>query len=99
MTIYEVKTSITTASGSVTTTSLRILGGICRYVLVRANTSTTVFRVNLQDEDSVRLMDWGIHTGELVDANISIPLAGVHRLQLTNASPDDTFTIRLRVEE
>ena len=99
MTIYEVKTSITTASGSVTTTSLRIPGGICRYLMIRANTSTTVFRANLQDEDSVRLVDWGFHTGELVETGISIPLNGIHRLQITNASPDDIFAVRMRVEE
>ena len=90
---------MTTASGAVSALTLRIAGGICRYIMIRANTSTTVFRANLQDESSVRLMDWGFHTGDLVDNNIAIPMAGTHTLAITNASPDDTFAIRIRVEE
>mgnify|MGYP001562062893 FL=1 len=99
MTVYEFKTSMLTSSGSVNAITLPIRGGLCRYVLIRANTSTTVFRANIQDEDSVRLTDWGFHTGELVENSIAMPMLGRHTLAITNASPDDTFSIRLRVQE
>lgn len=99
MTIYEHKTSLSTASGSVSSITLRIPGGLCRMIYVKANTSTTVFRVNLQDEDSDNILDYGFHTGMLVDTNLAVPLRGRNTLQITNASPDDTFKIKVRVEE
>lgn len=99
MTIYEHKTSLTTASGTVSTITLRIRGGLLRQLYVKANTSTTVFRANLKDEDSDNIIDYGFHTGMLNDCNISIPVVGNHTLQITNASPDDTFKVKVKVQE
>ena len=99
MNIYEHKTSMLTASGSVSTTTLPIRGGLCRFVYVKANTSTTVFRANLQDEDGDSIVDWGFNTGMLNESGFAIPVSGRHTFQITNASPDDTFKIKIRVEE
>lgn len=99
MTIYEHTTSMLTASGTISTATLNIRGGILRYLLVRANTDSTVFRVNLQDNNSVTRLNYAYHTGELVDDKISIPVAGAYTINITNASPDDTFRIIASVEE
>ena len=99
MRIYEHKTSLTTASGSVSSATLRIMGGLCRYIYVKANTDTTVFRVNLQDEDGDNLIDYGFHRGTLRDSDIAIPLSGTNTLQITNASPNDIFKIKIKVQE
>lgn len=99
MTIYEHKSSVTTSAGSVSSITLRIPGGLCRQVYVKSNTSTTVFRVNLQDEDGDNVVDWGFHRGMLNELAIALPMAGRHTLQITNASPDDTFKIKIKVEE
>ena len=90
---------MTTSSGSVSTVTLRIQGGLLRFLYVKANTSTTVFRANLQDEDGDNIVDWGFHTGMLNEIGLAIPLTGRNTFQITNASPDDVFKVKIRVEE
>ena len=101
MTVYEMRASLTTASGTVSSASLYIPGGLGRQLLVRANTATTLFRVQLLDESSVVRRNWGFHRGELNDTtdNIRMAFVGSYSLQITNASPNDTFTVVLAIQE
>lgn len=99
MTIYEHKTSLTASAGSTATTTLRVRGGLLRQVLITANTATTVFRANLQDEDNINRLDWGFSTGQLNEVGLAFPIVNAYKLNITNASPNDTFTIRLAVQE
>ena len=101
MTGYEHRATSTTASGAVSTSTLYISGGRGSQLLVRANTATTLFRVSLLDENNVTRRHWGFHRGELNDTsdNIRFILVGSYGIQITNASPDDTFTIILAVDE
>lgn len=99
MTIYEHKTSLTTASGTVSTITLNIRGGLLRQLYVKANTSTTVFRANIQDEDLDNIMDWGFSTGMLNETDIALPVSGRLTFQITNASPDDIFKVKVKVQE
>lgn len=100
MTIYEHKTTISTASGTTNSDTLNIRGGILRYVLVRALTSNVCqFRVSFSDDNALTRLNYGFHQGELVDDKISIPVSGNYTINITNASPDDTFQIIFSVEE
>lgn len=99
MTIYEHKTQVTAASGSTSSDTLKVRGGILRYLLIRANTSSTLFRASLVDENSVTRINYGFSTGELVDDKIAIPVVGTYTINITNASPDDTFQVVFSVEE
>lgn len=99
MRIYEHKTSILAQSGSTATTTLNVIGGLLRQVLVTANTSTTIFRANLKDEDGINRADWGWHTGNLNELGKAIPIVNKYTLNITNVSPNDTFTIRLAIQE
>lgn len=100
MTIYEHRTDVTTASGSVASISLRMPGGILRDVLVRANTSSScIFAFNLTDENGVVRQNYAFHRGELHDTQIQLPVTGKYTANITNASPDDTFTLILAVQE
>lgn len=98
MTIYQFRATLTTASGSTGSTSLNVRGGICRQVRIIADTSTTVFRANLTDSNSLNVMDYGVQTGEMNDVT-AFPMAGAYTLNITNASPDDTFSCYFAVEE
>lgn len=97
--IYTHTTTANTSSGSTSSTTLKVLGGLLRYLLVRANTSSTVFRVNLSNENSVTELNYAYMTGELVDDKIQHPIDGSYTINITNASPDDTFRIIFKVEE
>lgn len=100
MTIYEHTTSMTTASGSTSSATLKIPGGLLRYLLIRAQTSqTTEFRANLVDENNVTRLNYAYHVGEIVDDKICIPIAGRYTINITNASPDDTFQMVFSVQE
>ena len=99
MTIYEHRTSLSTTSGSTSTISLNVRGGILRQLLVRAGTSTTVFRVNIVDASSLTRRNWGFHTQEL-DEEMAMPISGRVTINITNASPAvDTFSLYMGVEE
>lgn len=101
MTIYEHKTTVPVASGTIASSTLFIPGARGSQLLVRANTSSTMFRVELVDEDGTTRRNWGFHTGELNDTsdNIRFAFAGSWAVRITNASVDDTFRIVLAVEE
>ena len=100
MTVYEHRTSLTTVSGTVGTSTLYVPGGLLRQVLLRANTTSTLFRADLTDENGTIRRHYGFHRGELNDMEIQLAVAGSFRLNITNAGPaDDTFTVVLSVQE
>lgn len=99
MTIYEAKTTLTVLGGSGNTVTLRIPGGLVNYLLIRANTASTVFRADLTDEDSVVRLNYDFHEGEIIDDKINFPVTGRYTVNITNASPNDTFRIIFAVRE
>ena len=99
MTIYEHKALLPTAAGSVASSTLYIPGGLARQLLIRANTATTVFRADLKDEDGIIRRHYDFHHGEINDMEIRVALVGSYAVEITNATPDDTFRIVLSVEE
>ena len=104
MNIYRYESNMTTVSGAVSTTTLDIRGGLLRQVLVRALTATTtVFRVSLAESGGINVLDYGYHTGELNDTGnagaLPLPVYGRYNLSIANASPNDTFNLRLLVQE
>ena len=99
MTVYEQRGTVTAAAGQASSIGLNIQGGLIRQVLVRANTDSTVFRVNLTDASGLRFRDYGFHTGEINDTTMALAIAGSLAINITNASPNDTFTIKVAVQE
>ena len=102
--IYRIETNQTTASGSVSSTSLKIGGGLVRQVLIRALTdSTTIFRADIAEVGGVTVLNYGYHKGEINDTGktgaLPLPVLGNYTINITNASPEDTFAIRILVEE
>jgi len=99
ITIYEHRTAQTTASGSVSSTTLDVQGGILRQVYVTANTSTTVFRFNLVDANGKTRLNYDYHIGQLNDVDLRFPITGKYTCNITNASPNDTFDVILAIQE
>lgn len=99
MTIYEFSTSMVAQSGSTSAVSLNIRGGLMGQLLVRANTSTTVFRVNIDDKNGITRMNYGFIKGELNDVGRLFPIVNKYTISVTNASANDTFRILLAVQE
>lgn len=98
--IYEFKTSLTVSGGSANTVTLSVIHGLLRNVYVKANTSSTVFRVTLLDEDNLDRLNYGFSTGMLNDTAIAFPMVNKYTFQILNANPiNDTFRVRLGVEE
>ena len=99
MTIYEHRATVVVASGSGTTHTLFIPGGLLNQVLIRMNTSDTLFAANLLDENGTTRLNFSFNRGELNEHALSFAVAGSYALRITNASPDDTATVVLSVEE
>jgi len=99
MRIYEHVTSVTTSAGQTSTVTLGVIGGLMQQLFIKANTSTTVFRVSLLDHRSDTRVDYGFHTGMLNDIGSKFPMVDKYSIRITNASPNDTFRIVLAVQE
>ena len=99
MTIYEHRTSLPAASGTFTTSTLDVQGGLMRNLLVRANTSTTVFKCELIDSNGITRINYGFHEGEINDQDIAFPTVGTYDIKVTNASADDTFQVLFAIQE
>lgn len=99
MTIYELNTTVTVQGGSNNAVSHNIVGGRCQYLLIRANTATTVFRADLTDHNGLTRLRYDFHQGEIVDDKINFPMTGRYTVNITNASPNDTFQILLSLPE
>ena len=100
--IYEHKAIVTVSGGSVGTTTLNVLGGLARNLLIRALTNGgtgTIFRADLTDEDGVARVNWGYENGELNDHTLHFPITGRYTINITNASATDTFRVILGVAE
>lgn len=99
MIIYQHRQTVVASSGSTSSLTLKIVGGLCRQLLVTSNTATTVFKVNITDDNDLKIMDYGYYTGTLNDQTLYTPMAGKYSINITNASPDDTFKVYVAVEE
>ncbi len=98
MTVYQFRSTVTAAAGSTSSTSLKIPGGICRQVIIVANTSSTTFLTTITDDKSLEVMRYSSQTGELNDVT-AFPMQGNYSVNITNASADDTFKLYFAVEE
>ena len=103
MNIYRYEVTNNTASGSATSTTLDVRGGLLRQFIVRANTLTTLFRVNVAESNGATVLEYGYHNGEINDTGsesaLPLPMLGRYNVNITNASPNDVFTIRAIVQE
>jgi hypothetical protein len=68
-------------------------------ILVSAGTSTTTFRANVTDDDSLTVREYATVTGTLLDDNRPLAVRGTYTIEVTNASADGNFTTLLMVEE
>ena len=97
--IYEHRTTLTVSGGSTSTTSLSVIHGLMQQLLIQANTSTTVFRASIVDDEDVVRMNWGFSTGELNEIGSFFPIVNRYKINITNASQTDTFKIIMAVKE
>ncbi len=98
MQIYQFRTSLTVSGGSASVISLSVIHGLCRQVLAQANTASTTFFANVVDENNLKVMDYGMQTGEFNDVT-SFPMSGKYTFSITNASQTDTFKLYFAVQE
>ncbi len=99
MTIYEFNTTLTVQGGSNNAVSHNIVGGRLQYLLIRANTATTIFRADLRDDNGIVRLRYDFHEGEIVDDKINFPMTGKYTVDITNSSPNDTFRVLLSLPE
>ena len=99
MKVYEQRSSVTTSAGSYNSVTLKNIGGLLRYLLVRPSIATTSFQVTLTDYKGVIRKRYGFHTGELIDDQLTMPVSDSYTVGIVNGSPDDTFTIIFGVQE
>lgn len=90
--------NITVASNSYTETIGR-LNGFIKHLIVRANTSTTIFDVKIYDsDDDVIIFERQGVNGE-VNELLNLPTKGAYILQIDNSTKDEIFRVYLMVQE
>ena len=98
MQVYKYVNTITVAAGAGSGNTHNIMGGICRKLFVEAETATTRFKVNLTDDTSSTIRSYDYRTGKLDDEKPLI-LQGVNTVNITNATANEDFTVKIWVEE
>ena len=102
MNIYAIDISQTASSGTWSTNTLKIAGGILRNILVKAATSTTTFDFKIIDEKDNIIYDTSRNektaTG-ILDDSVRIAMKGKYTLTVYNSSADELFTGRLMIQE
>ena len=99
MKVAEYRRTVNSASGAYNEETFSNVGGLLRYLLVRAATSGTSFQTTLTDHKNVVRKRYGFVTGELLDESMAIPVTGEYTIGIVNGSQDDTFTIVFGVQE
>ena len=99
MNIYEYTTTQVTASGSVSSTTLHVNGGLIRQFYIAGTDSNTLFRADLQNNNNVTIMNYGYHRGMINDVDHAVPVHGELTVNITNATPQDNFRVIIGVEE
>ena len=99
MDIHVEKHTISTTGGTGSSNTNRILGGLCRQIYVLAGTSTTTFRFDLSDEDTLYTRSYDFHKGEINDDERRFPVRGTYTLRVTDASADGDFTVRMMIQQ
>lgn len=98
MTIDPHRLSGTASGGTFSVNTHHLVGGVLRNILIKAATASTIFDVAIVDEDSYTIYERTSETG--VTSEITkIPVRGIYTVTISNATVDETFTIKLMTEE
>ena len=98
MDIHEQRLTVTTASGTGSENTNRIIGGLMRQLLVTSTSATNTFRFTMTDENSVVRRRYDFHR-EMIDDTVPLPVKGVYTLQVVNARVDDAFSVIVSIEQ
>lgn len=92
--------SLTTSggSGSLNMTAANGFGGV-KYgghidLLVVEGSSGTMFNFLIKDPNGTTIYEKKNNTTKLLDNTMHLPVRGTNSIEIENADPDDTFTIR-----
>lgn len=96
--IYKYKTTVAVTTGSGATNTNPVIGGICREVLVKPDTATNTYKINIVDEDSITVKTYDFKKGQYIDTTPFIAY-GVYTINITDATIDENFIVRFMVEE
>lgn len=84
--------------GQSLTETLGRLKGLLKHLIIRANTSTTIFDVKIYDDDDVIIFERLGVDGE-VNELLEMPLKGAYILQIDNSTKNEVFRIYLMIQE
>ena len=98
MLIHKERLTGSTASGSLTRTTAKFSGVVCKQLYIKPTTATTTFNVAITDKDADTVYEEVGYQGTLI-REVEIPLSGNYTVSITSASADEAFTIFLAVQE
>lgn len=98
MSVYSFRTTFVSASGIGSTNTLDIAHGLLKQVYIIAESSGTLFRTTITDDDSDNVISYGFARGEINDMEISVPVKGVYTIAVTS-NTNTRFTCKLMVHE
>lgn len=96
--IYEHRDTLIARGGSTVTTTLSVVHGLVRQLLVQSSSNGTVFMVTFTDSNGLVRRKSQVVTAEYNDVSF-FPISGICHVDVLNASSADTFKIYVGVEE
>lgn len=88
--------TITPSSGTVSHTTTLSFNNQMAHLIIEPTSSTTSYKFNITQEDGTKIYDKTMaQTGRLGVLGIGLPLVGKLTFQITNASVDEEFKIKI----
>ena len=88
----------TTASGVLSLNTQSSLMGLAREIIVSPATASTIYNINITNENSLDVFNSSSITGNF-EEEVALPLRGVYTIDISEATRDELFKIELVLEE
>ena len=95
--VYKYRDTITVAAGSGSGNTVSV-HGICRRFYIEPTTATTIYKVNVTDDDSDTIKNYEWKQGTYQDFTPFI-MQGINTINITNSTANENFVIKLYIEE
>lgn len=103
MNVYRLETGFLVVGGTATVITHKIRGGLLHQLVLRTESTGTMFKANLLDTASNSVLNYGYHQGEINDSGrygaLPIPVLGTYILQIVTATLATICSLNLLVEE
>jgi len=98
MQIYKVETDLETTSGTGSTNTLNIIGGMAEQIYILVAVTNTTFQAKIIDDKSRTVREYD-YVKDYINDEVPLIMQGIYTVQILNCSSDQTFNVLFMIRE